>query len=87
MSTITWKRNSHGLFDYECNNVVKTSSTIKGWMFVKRIGDVWLTCEPRDFDFLEEDDVLWTIAFINDSYWLYHSWTLIAEDIEKILPI
>ena len=39
LNSITWTRDSHGLFDYECNKIVKTNHVIYGCSFVHRIGD------------------------------------------------
>lgn len=83
INSITWARDSHGLFDYEWNKVVKTNNIIHGCAFVHRIGDSWYISEPAEYDPIENASVLATIVFMKNKYWIYHSKTPPTQDVEK----
>ena len=72
-NSATWTRDSHGLYDYECNKIVKSSHAITGCVFIQRVNNdthVWF---PGPFDPEESWDVLATITFWKGKYWVYHS--------------
>ena len=83
VNTTTWMRDSHGLFDYEWNKIVKTNHIVHGWAFIQRIGDTWFISQPKEYNLIEDASVLATITFIKNNYWLYHSKNPPTQEVEK----
>lgn len=80
---MTWIRDSHGLFDYEWCKVIKAQYVVKGCVFIKRMDDLWCVWEPQVSELLEDEAIIATIAFVHNTYWLYHSWSMPNNEIDN----
>lgn len=92
--TVTWTRESHGLFDFEGSEIERKVFKIKGSHRVFRVeSDVRMDAseegisfedEEKDLDEKLKDKIVARILHRNGSYWLYHK-NFADENIEQIL--